>query len=69
MDAMERLMQGRTTFMIAHRLTTLENCDMLVVLEEGQLIKMTSETSAAIKDATIMSGRTNVSIRGSKVSA
>ena len=27
MEAMERLMQGRTTFMIAHRLSTLENCD------------------------------------------
>jgi hypothetical protein len=29
--------QGRTTFMIAHRLTTLENCDMLLVLEHGLL--------------------------------
>src|SRR5207249_8750529 len=28
MEAMERLMQGRTTFMIAHRLSTLSGCDM-----------------------------------------
>ena len=29
MEAMERLMRGRTTFMIAHRLSTLANCDLL----------------------------------------
>jgi len=36
-DAMERLIKGRTTFMVAHRLSTLENCDELLVIEEGQL--------------------------------
>jgi len=34
-DAMERLMKGRTTFMVAHRLSTLENCDVLLIIEEG----------------------------------
>ncbi|WP_269523506.1 ABC transporter ATP-binding protein [Coraliomargarita parva] len=37
MDALNRLMEGRTTFMIAHRLSTLENCDIAVTLEDGQL--------------------------------
>jgi ATP-binding cassette subfamily B protein len=32
MDALERLMRGRTTFMIAHRLSTLELCDLRVEL-------------------------------------
>jgi len=38
-DAMERLMQGRTTFMIAHRLTTLESCDRILVLKNGMLVE------------------------------
>ncbi|MGH9856807.1 MAG: ABC transporter ATP-binding protein, partial [Acidobacteriota bacterium] len=42
MDAMERLMHGRTTFIIAHRLSTLDNCDLVLVLEEGRLLTVTS---------------------------
>ncbi len=37
MDAMERLMANRTTIMIAHRLTTLEKCDLLLEVVDGQL--------------------------------
>jgi len=37
MDAMERLVQGRTTFMIAHRLSTLDKCDLRLLLENGRL--------------------------------
>ncbi len=40
MAAMERLMEGRTTFMIAHRLSTLEHCDQVVVLEKGRVLSM-----------------------------
>jgi ATP-binding cassette, subfamily B, bacterial len=36
--AMDRLMTGRTTFMIAHRLSTLDLCDAVVELEEGRLV-------------------------------
>lgn len=36
-DALDRLMEGRTTFAIAHRLSTLQNADRLVVLEEGEI--------------------------------
>jgi ABC-type transport system involved in cytochrome bd biosynthesis fused ATPase/permease subunit len=39
MEAMERLMKGRTTFMIAHRLGTLANCDVRVEVEDGRVIK------------------------------
>ena len=38
MEAMEKLMHGRTTFMIAHRLSTLEKCDMRLHLEMGELV-------------------------------
>ncbi|MBN1794082.1 MAG: ABC transporter ATP-binding protein [Candidatus Omnitrophica bacterium] len=38
MDAMERLMKNRTTFMIAHRLSTLDTCDIRLEMEEGKII-------------------------------
>jgi ATP-binding cassette subfamily B protein len=37
MEAMTRLMHSRTTFMIAHRLSTLEQCDMRLAIEHGRL--------------------------------
>ena len=38
MDAMERLMSGRTTIMIAHRLSTLEVCDARMEIEGGNVV-------------------------------
>src|SRR5262249_30184046 len=40
MQATEDLMRGRTTFMIAHRLNTLKNCDLILVLEQGELAEV-----------------------------
>lgn len=38
-EALERLMQGRTTFVIAHRLSTVVNADRIVVLRGGRIIE------------------------------
>jgi ATP-binding cassette subfamily B protein len=38
MEAMDRLMLGRTTFMIAHRLGTLDYCESVIELEEGRIV-------------------------------
>ncbi len=38
-DGMDRLMQGRTTFVIAHRLSTVKNADCIMVLEQGEIIE------------------------------
>jgi ATP-binding cassette, subfamily B, bacterial len=46
MDAMKRLMQGRTTFMIAHRLSTLDVCDVRLQLERGRLVSCATATPA-----------------------
>jgi ATP-binding cassette subfamily B protein len=53
MEAMERLMEGRTVFMIAHRLSTLENCNVQLMIEDGSLIKETSEVTATIKNGLV----------------
>src|SRR6266496_6798864 len=47
MNATERLMAGRTTFMIAHRLNTLKSCDLILVLEEGRLVEVRESTPEA----------------------
>jgi ATP-binding cassette subfamily B protein len=38
MEAMERLMKGRTTFMITHRLDTLSTCNVILHIEKGHLV-------------------------------
>ncbi len=38
-DGMDKLMQGRTTFVIAHRLSTVKNSDCIMVLEKGRVIE------------------------------
>jgi ATP-binding cassette, subfamily B, bacterial len=38
MEAIERLMRGRTTFIVAHRLSTLEHCDLRLEIEGGRLV-------------------------------
>lgn len=38
-DGMDKLMKGRTTFVIAHRLSTVRNSDCIMVLEQGHIIE------------------------------
>ena len=38
-DGMDKLMAGRTTFVIAHRLSTVKNSDCIIVLEQGRIIE------------------------------
>jgi ATP-binding cassette subfamily B protein len=36
---MDTIMQGRTTFVIAHRLSTVRNADQIIVLDHGHIIE------------------------------
>jgi ATP-binding cassette subfamily B protein len=44
-SALQSLMQGRTTFIIAHRLETLKSCDILLVLADGELVEVRTGAS------------------------
>jgi ATP-binding cassette subfamily B protein len=47
MGGIENLARGRTTFMIAHRLSTLERCDTVLVMKDGRLNMVTNEVEEA----------------------
>ena len=39
-DAIEKLTENRTTITIAHRLTTVKNCNRIIVMEKGEIVKV-----------------------------
>ena len=41
-QALDRLMQGRTTIVIAHRLSTIRSADRIVVMDKGQIVEQGS---------------------------
>ena len=48
LDTIQELMKGRTTMMIAHRPSTLRDCNMILVLEDGRVNRMTTEVESVI---------------------
>lgn len=49
-DALEKLMENKTTFVIAHRLTTIENSDKIVVLQQGEIKETGTHTELLEKN-------------------
>ncbi len=49
-DAISRLIHGRTTFAIAHRLSTLKNADRLLILDKGKLAEMGTHDNLVKRD-------------------
>lgn len=49
-EALERLMQGRTTVIIAHRLSTIHKADTIAVLDEGRLVELGSHADLLLLD-------------------
>ena len=41
-DAFEKLMQGRTSFIVAHRLSTIVNADRILVMQDGKVVEQGS---------------------------
>jgi ATP-binding cassette, subfamily B, bacterial len=48
LDTIQELMKDRTTLMIAHRPSTLRNCNMILMIEDGRVTRMTSEVESVI---------------------
>ena len=52
LDAIQRLMKGRTTLMIAHRASALRNCNIILILEDGRVSRITTEVGSVLSSMT-----------------
>ncbi|KAF5740332.1 ABC transporter B family member 15-like [Tripterygium wilfordii] len=51
-DALERVMVGRTSVVVAHRLSTIQNCDLIAVLDKGRVVEKGTHSSLLSKGPT-----------------
>jgi len=50
LEALDRLMVGRTSFMIAHRLSTVHHADLMLVLDQGRLVQLGTPDELLLQD-------------------
>ncbi|KAL4336298.1 hypothetical protein GQ457_07G002120 [Hibiscus cannabinus] len=48
-EALERIMVGRTSVVVAHRLSTIQKCDLIAVIEQGKVVELGSHSSLLAK--------------------
>ena len=62
--ALERLMPGRTTLVIAHRLATVRHADRIVVMDHGRIVAIGTHDSLVARESTLRSPRRAAVRRG-----
>ena len=50
LEALERLMEGRTTFMVAHRLSTIHQADLTLVMNHGEVVEQGTHEELIARD-------------------
>ncbi len=66
-EALERLMAGRTTILIAHRLTTVEGADRIVVLDRGRIAEQGTHAELLAREGLYHKLYTSASVTGAEV--
>lgn len=49
-EALNRLMKNRTTFIIAHRLSTVQHADRIVVLDQGKIVQQGNHQQLVVEE-------------------
>ena len=58
-SALERLMRGRTTLVIAHRLATVQAADAIAVMEKGKVVEFGSHAELSVREGGVYSALVN----------
>jgi ABC-type multidrug transport system fused ATPase/permease subunit len=58
-SALERLMRGRTTLVIAHRLATVQAADAIAVMERGKVVEFGSHAELSVREGGVYSALVN----------
>jgi ATP-binding cassette, subfamily B, bacterial len=56
LDTVQQLATGRTTVMIAHRASTLRDCNIILMIEEGRVSRITKDVESALAGMTVIPG-------------
>jgi ATP-binding cassette, subfamily B, bacterial len=57
LDTIQQLMIGRTTLMIAHRASTLRNCNLILVIEDGRVSRLTTDVQTVFSEMAPIPGQ------------